>query len=103
MRMSKRIIAISLTFILVFTGIAISTTAMAQDELTPQQVQQVSQDTLFQEVANAVEQGLISQVIADRITEAWEQETEDGRPRLYQRVMNFLQTTRDRESVSSSR
>ncbi|MFC2023089.1 hypothetical protein ACFLTL_02945, partial [Chloroflexota bacterium] len=68
--MSKRIIAISLTFILVFTGIAVSTTAMAQDELTPQQVQQVSQDTLFQEVANAIEQGLISQAIADRITEA---------------------------------
>ena len=101
--MSKKIAAISLTFILVFTGIAISTTVVAQDKLTPQQVQQVSQDTLFQEVANAVEQGLISKAIADRITQAWDQETEDGRPRLYQRVMNFLQAQRDKEAAQSIR
>ncbi len=92
--MKKRAIAIALAFILGATVVAATAVAMAQEESTPQQEQQIRQDVFFQELDQAVEQGLITQEKANRIKELWQQKPEDERTHLYQRVMGFLDSKR---------
>ncbi len=92
--MKKRAIAIALAFILGATVVAATAVAMAQEESTPQQEQQIRQDVFFQELDQAVEQGLITQEKADQIKELWQQKPEDERQHLYQRVMGFLDSKR---------
>ncbi|MES0329134.1 MAG: hypothetical protein ABUK06_02485 [Dehalococcoidales bacterium] len=85
--MKKKTIAIILTLALIFTAIA-STVVAAQDEPAPRQ-QAIEQD-LFREVRAALGLGLITPDTASRIADAWHNSPENGLSRLYQRVMNML-------------
>ncbi len=52
------------------------------------------ESSLFGELDSAVRQGLITREKAGQIKDIWQQKPQEDRPKLYQRVMGFLESTR---------
>jgi ribosomal protein S20 len=97
--MKKKTVAIVLALVLILSAAA-TTVVAAQDE--PAGRQQIMQQALFQEVRAAIQQGLITQDTASRIAEAWHSKSEDGLSRLYQRIMNMLESKKQQLRMESS-
>lgn len=52
------------------------------------------ESSLFGELDSAVRQGLITPEKAQQIKDIWQQQPQEERPKLYQRIMGFLESKR---------
>ena len=52
------------------------------------------ESSLFGELDSAVRQGLITREKARQIKDIWQQKPQEDRPKLYQRIMGFLESKR---------
>jgi len=98
--MGKKIIAISLSLVLVLSIVTTAAVTLAQDESNPQ-VQRMER-ALSQELESALTNGLITQELADRIINTWEQQADGKLPQLFQRIMNLIKSREEAQIEESS-
>lgn len=98
--MRKKIITISLSLVLVLSVATTVAVTLAQDESSPQ-VQRMER-ALSQELESALTDGLITQELADRIMNTWEQQADGKLPQLFQRIMNLIKSREEAQIEKSS-
>jgi len=96
----KKLFLVTFAIILVVTSIT-TTLIVAQDEPLSQQSIRL-ENALYQQLRQALSDDLVTRELVDRVIDLWQEKSEDEQLKLYQRVVNLIQSRRQQARLESA-